>query len=214
MVFSCFGFCCCFFGNFKKIANKKILHNSIVCIALFCGGGMTYIAPFILTNSKINTLYFLLGKMRNGLFFALPMIWFGILIRESNISKKVSKKKSILIIISLFLLTFLENHFLLKINNLSLLDMTFLMPFLSAALFVFCLKLYNSKNVANSSVARKLSMLIYVFHYAVVLILNKVTFVGFNGVFRCGIVFLITVTISVLWMFISEKFHSKDNKCY
>ena len=132
---------------------------------------------------------------KNGIFFSFPYIAIGYVLKRNRYRLKISISKLFLPILMAFCMVGFEAVFASKhgANNM---DMLFTLPVLSVLVFIAIINIKIDKCVLGMHI-RKLSILIYGFHYMIRMISGealKIVGIETNSVIR----YLITVCLSVV----------------
>jgi len=140
----------------RKISDKKLL--TIVVSLFIIGTGMQYLKNYeVFSNEKIIKLLNDTSVYRNFIFFGLPFLSIGYLIRKKELIIKLSKKQvttCLVISLIIFISESLLNYFFIPVFNGF--DMYFMMLLTCPIIFLCAMKFkitsnYNSKNLAMYS---------------------------------------------------------------
>jgi len=140
----------------RRVSDKRLL---IIVISLFIiGTGMQYMKNYeVFSNEKIIKILNDTSVYRNFIFFGLPFLSIGYLIRKKELIKKLSKKQltiSLVISLIIFISESLLNYLFIPVFNGF--DMYFMMLLTCPIIFLCAMKFkltanYNSKNLAMYS---------------------------------------------------------------
>lgn len=209
----------------------KDVHKLIIILILYLAGVFlcSYL-PLFCNDSfvKINSTLQYLGTVRNGLFFAFPLITIGYLIKAYfdkivNINSKMIISLLILFIILSFFESFIiEESFktMYHADEFLTLDLTIMMPIVSVLLFIICIKNKPNNNSIikiNSKLFRKMSMIMYVIHVIIIIIFDFIiNFISISVIplIRCLLIIFLTIFISYIIAKINNYFKNnwKKNK--
>jgi len=137
----------------KGISDKTLL---VIAISLFLiGTGMQYMKNYeVFSNEKITKILNDTSVYRNFLFFGLPFLSIGYIIRKKEFIKNISQKQLTIAFVTssiIFIFESLLNYLSIPVFNGF--DMYFMMLLICPIIFLCALKLeltsnYNSKNLA------------------------------------------------------------------
>jgi len=158
----------------KKISNKMLL--TIVVLLFIIGTGMQYMKNYeVFSNEKIIKILNDRSVYRNFIFFGLPFLSIGYLIRKTDFINKITKRTlTIVLLLSLTIFIFesLLNYLFIPVFNGF--DMYFMMLLTCPIIFLCAMKFkitsnYNSKNLAMYSTG------IYLIHPLLMIFVLKIS---------------------------------------
>lgn len=183
---------------FLKKNNLKLLAGFSIIFFLFGLTGDSYYGFFkdSFLNNAILTYKSIFVMMQVGFTASVPFLTLGIFINKFKLVEKV-KKPLVYLILALVLL--IIETFILTKNNIAI-DNNLYIALLIAApmLFIFALKSKIKVKDESSQLMRKLSVLIYILHQPIMLILGYVGLFNGNTLFKFIVTLIVTIIISIL----------------
>lgn len=187
-----------FITPFLKNNRYKILIIFAIIFFLFGLSGDSYYGLF--KESFLNNFIVLYKNffvmMQVGFTASVPFLTIGILINKLNLLEKM--KKTILCVIVGIILVLVEAFILY--NSKIAIDYNLYFSLLIVAPALFILTMNSKKNISNktSNICRKLSVLIYILHQPVMLVLMTFLPIMQNSLIK----FILTLFITTIFSFI------------
>lgn len=187
-----------FISPFLKNNRYKILILISIMFFAFGLAGDSYYGLFSNTalNTAILTYKAIFVMMQVGFTASVPFLTVGILINKFNLIEKI-KKVEIWVAIGTILLI-IEAFILYKTKIAIDYNLYISLLILAPALFIWALKSKRKVDNKTSNICRQLSILVYILHQPIMLVLGSFLPLMSNSLFKVSITLILAVLISFL----------------